>query len=336
MSAKVLICGAGSIGARHIRNLQQLGASVELWRVRADRREEAQREFGITVHAELSAAIAACDAVVVATAPDSHMAIALEAARAGKALYIEKPLAHDRTGVAELETLVAKHGLVVEIGCQLRSHPNLIALAERLQRQADGPLYAIRAACGQRLDAWRPGTDYRQGFSADAARGGGALFELVHELDLIHWLGGPAASVSASLATVSDLEIAADDLAAVTLGLAGGALAQVEIDMVSPVYRRSMEIVCHDAVLLWDYVAGTLTRLAKDRTETLHSVGPGFERNELFMDAMRHFLTRLSDSSLPPRCALQDGIATLDLALAARRSHASGRRIEMSSVRDGR
>jgi len=323
MSHRFLVCGAGSIGRRHIANLRRLGAIVTAWRSRAELRTALTQEFGIEVHADLATAIAGADAVVVATDTDRHIEPALAAARAGKALFIEKPLSHSRDGIDTLAALVREQKLVVEVGCQLRAHPCLRELHDRVRSGEDGPIHLLRAAVGQRLDAWRPDTDYRRSYSADASRGGGALMDLIHEIDLVLWLAGPVTQVEAVTAKLSDLAIAADDIACVTLTMRSGALAQIEMDMLSPVYRRSLEVVSRDAVYRHDDTGGGLVRSDVTSTTTVRRTPAGHERNHLFLSQMEHFLKRLQDPKLPALCSLDDGIAALDVALAARRAAAS-------------
>jgi predicted dehydrogenase len=327
---RVLVCGAGSIGRRHIGNLRRLGAEVSGWRSRTDAGEALARELGIRVHAGLGEAIEAADAVVVATATDRHLEPALAALRAGRALFLEKPVSHSLDGVPELAALA--QGRIVEVGCQLRAHPSLRVLAERLAAGADGPVLTFRGAVGQRLDTWRPGTDYRACYSVDASRGGGALFDLVHEIDLVHWLVGPVASVAARLDQAGGLELRAEDLANLILATADGATGLLQLDMLSPVYRRDFELVLRDAVWRWDYAAGTLARDAAGGVEIVHRLPPTFERNDLFLAHMRHFLDRLRDPSLPPLCSLDDGIAVLRTADAARRAAAGRRFVDVAEV----
>lgn len=321
---KVLVCGAGSIGRRHIANLQSLGADVVAWRWRAELADELASELSVPVETDLDAAIARVNAVVIGTEPSQHLLIAARAAEAGKALFIEKPLSHTGDGVREVFETVAASNLVVEIGCQLRAHPALRYLADRLKDGADGPVFTFRAAIGQRLDQWRPGTDYRDSYSAFAARGGGALFDLIHEIDLVHWMLGPIREIGAVLATVSDLGIDADDLAVVTLRTASRAVGQVELDMVSPAYRREFEVVCRNAVYRWRHDMGTVTRATSEGEEEIYRTPDSLDRNALFLDHMTHFLRRLDDASLPALCSLDDGIAVLEAALAARRSAEAG------------
>jgi predicted dehydrogenase len=337
MAPKVLVCGAGSIGRRHIRNLQALGATPILWRARPELIDAARREFGIVCDADRGALLRDADAVVVATAPDSHMEIALEAAALRKPIFLEKPIAHDPTDVASFKSRVDRDEVPVEVGCQLRHHPSLQELARRLSQGEGGPVLTFQMAVGQRLDQWRPGTDHRAGFSADVDRGGGALFELVHDLDLARWFAGPVVAVSAAQASIGGLGVRGDDLSALTLTLSNGAVGQVQMDMVSPVYRRRLEIVCRDVVWRWDDADGTLWRIAPSGNEKMAVTPDGFQRNDLFLAHMRHFLDRVDDPTRSASCSLDDGIAVLAIALAARRSAAGeGRSVVPETLHETR
>lgn len=328
-SAPLLVCGGGSIGRRHIGNLLRLGAAVIGWRARAEKTEEIAREFGIPTMLDLDEAIAAASAVVVATATDRHREPAMKALRAGKPVFLEKPVSHSREGVAELAALA--EGGIVEVGCQLRAHPSLAALRGRL---GDGARVAgYRLVMGQRLDQWRPDSDYRQGYSADAGRGGGALFDLVHQIDLALWLFGPVRQVAAMLDRRGDLAIAGDDFSNVMLRHADGTVGQIQLDMVSPAYRGAAEVVTLEDVFDWSLAAGTLTRRRGDESEIVAGVPDSFQRNDLFLAHMRHFLSRLDDPSLPALCPLSDGIAALDVLLAARQSHAESRFVTLEDRR---
>ena len=323
----VAVLGAGSAGRRHIGNLLALGARVSAWRARAALAADLAAEFGIEAFDSPESAIAAADAVVVATASDLHLAPALAALRAGKPLYLEKPVTHTADGLEDLATAAAAGQGIVEVGCQLRAHPALGELHARLASGDDGPVHTFRAAVGQHIAAWRPGTDWRAGYTADGARGGGALFELIHEIDL-----APARSVVAELtpfpATVAaDAEAPADAVANLVLTDANGVSGQVQMDMLTPGFRREFEIVAANAVYRCDLASGTLDRSDATGAGIVFRVPDGFARNDLFIAHMRHFLRRASGEDLRPACPLADGIHAVRTAVAARAAAASGRRV---------
>lgn len=325
----VLVCGTGSIGKRHIANLLKLGAEVLVWRARGHLLADIARDFPVRTHTDVSAAIAEADAVVVATATDQHLVLAAEVLKANRALFIEKPLSHDWTGIEDLRQLAA--GKAVEVGCQFRAHPNLIALAHLLGQRENGRPITYRLAMGHRLDAWRPAQDYRQGYSADAARGGGALFDLIHPIDLALWFFGPVAAVNAVLSKVSDLEIQGDDVTNLLLTHDSGVTGHIQLDMSSPVHRFEVEVMTTAAVFRWSNADSVLRRHSPDGNTIADRLPVGFERNDLFLAQMGHFLKRLDDPALPPLCAFENGIAALKVALGAREADMRGQRVKIDA-----
>jgi len=317
---RVLVCGAGSIGRRHITNLLSLGAVVSVWRARSELLNEVSQEFPVKVFDNLSNAIAEAEAVVVATATDQHIAITTEALNAGRALFIEKPISHDWRGVDRLCSLV--EGKIIEVGCQFRAHPNLIALAQKLCKTEEGRPLTYRLAMGQRLDVWRPAQDYQAGYSADSSRGGGALFDLIHQIDIALWLFGPVVEVYAVLDNIGDLNIKGDDVTNLLLTHKSGVTGHIQLDMASPVYRCEVEVMTSNALINWSNAQGVLQQRKADGISIIvDSVPDGFVRNDLFLMHMVHFLRRLDNPLIPPLCAFEDGVAALKVALGARKSN---------------
>lgn len=315
---KVLVVGTGSIGKRHISNLIRLGSEVFAHSYRATEGISSFSHPKVQLVKNLRDALQAdFDAVVIANRSDLHIDIALEAAKAGKNLFIEKPLSVSMAGAEDLLKLVEEHTLVVETGFMLRCHPNLLWIKQYLANNSIGDLMYLRASVGQWLPNWRPGTDHRTGYGAFRKTGGGVIFDLIHELDVVSWLAGNVVDVNAMTRYVETLEIETEAIAQISLRLDSGALAQVHLDYVRPLYGRDLEIVGTQGVLYWNYLAGTVS-LAKsdDSMEIVHCVPPGFVRNSMFEHHMTHFLRRLLSPTLGPIAPLADSINVMRVALA--------------------
>ncbi len=324
---RVLVCGAGSIGRRHITNLVQLGAEVSVWRARSEFLNNITRDFPVKTFIDLHEAIEEVDGVVVATATDRHVAIATEALKAGRALFIEKPISHNWLGINDLRRL--SNGRVVEVGCQFRAHPNLIALALELRKSAPCRMLTYRLAMGHRLDAWRPDQDYQQGYSANSERGGGALFDLIHQIDIALWFFGPVEGVYAVLAKRGSLNIRGDDVTNLLLTHKSGVTGHIQLDMASPVYRCEAEVMTTDALFRWSNADSRLYQYTSEGEIAINCLPEGFNRNDLFYTHMSHWLKRMDTPQLLPLCALEDGVAALQVALGARKSSSLEKAIKL-------
>jgi predicted dehydrogenase len=331
---KFLVLGTGSVGRRHIANLVALGHEVHACSQRAaagasapDLPQGARR-----VQGELARLCADVDAVVVANRNDEHMSVALEAARAGCGLFIEKPLSTSLRHCDELLYLERSAGIVVEAGFTLRAHPGLRWIGEAVADGRIGPLRYVRAAVGQWLPDWRPSTDHRAGYGALRRHGGGVIMDLIHEIDLVQWIGGPIVEVSAISAKVPDLEIETEAIAQIGMRLADGALAQVHLDYVRPAYGRQFEVVGRDAVLGCDVSTTRVTLESRASVAIPVFQSEGFERNAMFVNHMRHFERRLLGDDLPPMSSLADSVAALRAALAAHRACVTGGRERPAAI----
>ncbi len=315
-SIKVLVVGAGSIGRRHIANLLNLGVEVSCYSYRGG------SVYGAEPVTDLQAALQSdFDAVVIANKTDQHMDVAIRAAYEGKHLFIEKPIATSLAGSEELQNIVQQSSLVVEAGFMLRLHPNLLWIKQSLEQGVLGDVMYLSASVGQWLPDWRPESDYRTSYSAFRNSGGGVIFDLIHELDLVYWLTGEIAEVSAMTRNVESLAIETEAIAQVGLRLKSGVLAQVHLDYVRPAYSRRLEIVGARGILSWDYLSNKVFLTREDGTQELvHSASVGFERNNMFQSHMALFLDRIIGARAVAASPLNESIAVLKIALACHQS----------------
>jgi predicted dehydrogenase len=331
---KVLVVGTGSIGRRHISNLLHLGVEVYAYSYRGKSFGAQNLGASVTLLEDWSDGLCGdIDAVIVANSSEQHVDVALRAARMGKAVYIEKPLSISLDKIDELAKLIETQHLVVETGFMLRAHPNLVWFKKAINDGILGELMYLRASVGQWLPNWRPDTDHRVGYSAFYDRGGGVIFDLIHELDLVNWLAGRVVDVAAMTHHVPILEIQTEAVAQICLRLESGALAQVHVDYVRPGYSRTLEMVGYEGVLSWDYSRGeVLLGLPGGSTEVVHSIPSDFCRNSMFLAYMEHFLRRLSAPTIPPLSSFWDGVAALRVALACHRSASERRNVLLDEV----
>lgn len=144
------------------------------------------------------------DAVVIATRHASHAALAAEALAAGKAVFVEKPLALDAAGVEGVRrAVVAAENDRLLVGFNRRHAPLVRRLAERFQGRSHPVSMLYRVHAG-RLE---PGSWY-----LDPAEGGRFLGEAGHFFDVFAFLARSrpvqiqAASLAPATASPDDRE----------------------------------------------------------------------------------------------------------------------------------
>jgi predicted dehydrogenase/threonine dehydrogenase-like Zn-dependent dehydrogenase len=214
---RTALVGAGNFMRGTLVPALQSASNVELVSVTARSGAGAKalgdRIEASTISTDWRAAVAAddIDAVVIATPHAMHAEMTAAALAAGKATFVEKPLALDADGLAQVAAAARDGGLLL-VGHNRRFAP----LAARLRAELRGPLLiTIRVAAGA-LPA--------EHWLNDAEHGGRVLGEISHFVDFASYLvGSPPTSVSATTVSVSDHE---ESLSG-TLQFADGSVATI-------------------------------------------------------------------------------------------------------------
>jgi predicted dehydrogenase len=322
---KFLIAGYGSIGRRHLRNLQTLGEKdITVYRTHHSTLPEDELA-GIAVETDLQAALAKKpDAVIIANPTALHMAVAIPAAEAGCSLLIEKPIADDLDEADALKAALARGKGRALVGFQFRYHPTLQQAAWWLSEGKIGQVVSARAHWGEYLPNWHPWEDYKQSYAARPDLGGGVVLTLTHPLDYLRWLLGEVSGVWAFIGTLGELDLAVEDTTEIGLRFKSGALGTVHLDYVQRPPSHTLEIIGSKGMLRWEASSGAAFLYSAEKNGwDVISAPEGFERNHLFLDEMKHFI-RVAQGLEQPLCSLDDGIQVQKLALAVKRSAQNG------------
>ena len=319
----VLIVGFGSIGRRHLRVFRSIepNANITVWRQHSVPGTPIEApEADAVVYSGDEAFASKPEFAVVCNPAPRHVPTALELARRGVHLFIEKPLSHDLAGSEELLAICHAHKLVLMVGYNLRFHPTLRRLRDLL---ADGmigrPLY-FRAEVGQYLPDWRPGRDYRETVTARAALGGGAVLELSHELDYARWFFGEVRAVSACLDRVSDLDIDVEDTAEITLQFLNGVMGSVHLDLLQRAPTRQCRVIGTEGTVEWNGINDQVRvyRPTAGSWEELQGTR-AVDRDLVYRMEMEHFMECIKERKVPLITG-EDGLRVVELAVAIKQA----------------
>jgi myo-inositol 2-dehydrogenase / D-chiro-inositol 1-dehydrogenase len=226
---KVGIIGAGRIGTVHARTIvnrvpeaavaviadpvrglaEKLAAELGIPRVAADHREILRDP--------------AIDAVLVCSSTDTHAAVVIEAARAGKQIFCEKPLDLDLARIDTVLEAVAKAGVKLMMGFNRRFDPDFAHVRSEVARGAVGRPHLLRITS---RDPGPPPIEYVK------VSGGMFMDMTIHDFDMARFvMGREVEEVYAATGVLVDPaigEVGDVDTAIVTLRFAGGAIGAID------------------------------------------------------------------------------------------------------------
>lgn len=320
---RIAVIGLGFMGARWARLLAENGSSDLA--VVSDLREDVGHRTAETYGAEFvadpseAAAHPSVDGVVVATPEHVHVDAALAAIGAGKAVAIEKPIAHTVADAERIRDAAHAAGVPVLAAHVLRFEPRYAAIRRAIEAGEIGAIQAIRSE--------------RIGIIADQdvlqGRTSVALYYGVHEFDIARWYAGDVTSVWArrSSGVVADHGYDVEDLYSVGLSFSSGAhgtaMVGWSLPARTPGYGMSGFTVIGETGML-QVVQGTtgfLKVLADGSADddvhyspVVHGIMQGAVRTEV-----DHF-ARVVRGETEPVCTAADGTEAVRVALAMERS----------------
>jgi UDP-N-acetyl-2-amino-2-deoxyglucuronate dehydrogenase len=231
---RVALVGCGRISANHFEAFARIDG-LELVAV-CDTVEERARAAGEAWNVpwftsfDLMLSTVACDVVTIATPSGLHPQHGAVAARAGKHVVSEKPMAITLSAADELVRACDDAGVHLFVVKQNRLNATVQLLKRALDKGRFGRLYMVNATVRwTRPQEYYDQAPWRGTWEFD---GGAFMNQASHYVDLVQWLMGPVESVMAKTATMAR-RIEAEDSGAAILKFRNGAIGVLEVTMLT-------------------------------------------------------------------------------------------------------
>ena len=220
-SFRVGLVGAGSIGARHVKAIDEV-AHIDLVAI-ADPSPAAgkmglSRDIPVFADAEEMLSKEDIEAVIIATPTERHHTDVMTALRHRKTVLVEKPITATMAEAEEVTRFAAQQGCKVLVGHQRRYYPCATTARDIVQSGRIGTLMAVGGQWTTRKDDDYYAPQWRRDIKA-----GPILTNLIHEIDLLRFICGDIISVSAEI-THRDQNFAKEDAVALSLKFASQAV----------------------------------------------------------------------------------------------------------------
>jgi predicted dehydrogenase len=238
------VIGAGYWGPNLARNLRgsvdwELAAVCDLDRDRAARVAESVGGAPVVTDVDDVLTDPMIDAVVIATPARTHHELVCRALEAGKHVMVEKPLAADRESGAQMVELARDRGLVLMTDHTYCYTPAVLRIRDLITEGALGDILYVDST-RVNLGLVQPDVD--------------VLWDLApHDLAILDFvLPGGLTAETVSAAGADPLGTGRACVGYLALPLAGGAMAHVQVNWLSPTKIRRMVIGGTRRTLVWD------------------------------------------------------------------------------------
>ena len=277
-------------------------------------------------------------AVVIASETSIHADLVEQAAAAGKAIVLQKPVALTMEQADRIVSAVNRTGVPFTIAWQMRVDPHNLKAKSLLESGEFGRVFQVRrrhclpTQYIQDFDkSWHVNPELNRDIFADDA---------AHPIDFLYWLLGMPVSVFAEMGTLLNPAIPNDN-AIVVFRYAHGSFGEASCSFVAVAGENTLEIVCEHGVIIGNYGDGPSSGVPRP---------PGGIQLKWYLESTRNWtvsdipdiagqgerianlsgpLAEFLHGDRPPVATAKEGRDVLKLVLACYESSAQGRRIRL-------
>lgn len=324
---RIGVIGAGRIGKLHANNLVNSVPDAEVVAISDIFEENAKKvaaELGIPkVYKDYKKILEDpdIDAVFICSSTDTHSAISLEAAKAKKHIFCEKPIDHDLAKIKKVLAAVKKAGVKYQVGFNRRFDKNFKAVADAVKKGDLGKVEIVKV-CSR--DPAAPPISY--------VKVSGGIFQdmTIHDFDMVRYLtGSEVTEVSVFGTCLVDPKIAKAgdvDTCVINLKFKNGALGVIDnCRATSYGYDQRIEVLGSKGMLTADNEVANNTKFYGEGGVVSEKPLYFFlERyNDAYIEEERGFVEAcLKDK--PTLVGAFDGLAPVLIAIAAAESCKKG------------
>ena len=248
---RVGVVGLGYWGPNLVRNLHEVADAEVAWicDARAEALEKIARRYpavAITQTFDTLLADDDLDAVVIATPAATHHKLASAALRAGKHVFVEKPLASSAADAIDLVETAEVNGLVLMPGHTFVYSPPVTMIKDLIDSGELGEIYFVSTS-RVNLGLHQPDVS--------------VVWDLgPHDFSILrYWLDETPSHVSAI--SRGCILPGVPDVAFINLEFASGAIAHVELAWLAPSKLRRTTIVGSRKMVVYDDTSGEPVRI---------------------------------------------------------------------------
>lgn len=331
----VLIVGLGSIGQRHLRNIQSLYPNTKFYAFRRSfhaptlnnfnniKKFNIQKKYNITYLKNLNNLNQYnIHAAFVCSPTSYHIEETLKIVNQKINIFVEKPLGANLRKISILKKALNSNKVISMIGFQLRFNPIIKKLKKIVSNKNYGKLNQVLIHHGENIENFHKYESYKKMYAARKKLGGGVVLTQIHEIDYLLYLFEKYKIniINSVSKKISNLQLDVEDTLLATIVIKKNnikTLCNINLNYYEIPQKRTITFIYENKKIEADLNKNTITFFYKTKTKKMKF---NFKRNDLFLDEVKFFLTHVKkNKKINNSLNLFNGIKTLKFAIDLKR-----------------
>jgi len=278
-------------------------------------------------------------AVVIAAETAFHAGLVEKAAAAGRTIILQKPMALTLPEADRIVAAVGRSGVPFTMAWQMRADPQNLKMKELVESGAIGRVYMVRRRHGLNMclndafaDSWHVDPEMNRDIWADDA---------AHAIDLVNWMFGTPASVTAEMVSLRHPRMPNDNGIAI-FRYPDGPLVEVCCSFTNPATENTTEIIGEKGSIIQNYGDGpscnvprpenarALKWFLREDNEWTYSDLPTPESHGMRIASLAEAFSEFLHGKREPIASAEEGRLSLRMTLATYVASREGRRVSIN------
>jgi len=326
-----LVVGCGSIGQRHIKNLQALGIkNIIALRTKKGHFKKLPKNLNVVEHSSWKKVLSLKPDIAIISNPSSlHIDAINKVKKSVKGIFIEKPLSNKSSGCKELLNELRENMIVNFVGNNLFFHPIFVNIFDFINSNNLGRLINIQIQAGQFLPDWHPYEDYKKAYYSRKELGGGVTLTLIHEIQSAIKFCGKPSVVSAFINNDDSLKIPVESSSDILIEHENKAVSHIHLDYLQKLAHRSGNLTFENGWISYDFQNNecySQTILGKKK---LIWSNKKYDNNSMYLEELKEFIKLTEEKHIKHEYDLGASIESLKVVETAIKSSLSKKALKM-------
>ena len=310
---KIIICGLGSIGKRHLKIIKKNFPEIEVGLVRSNKSNKGINDiqdhiFFNDINESLKWLP---DAAIISSPATFHFEHATPFIKNDIPVLIEKPIDTDEDNMDKWEEIKSQYNSNILVGYVLRYDPAFAVIKDFINKSKLGHLINVQMINSSWLPSWRKDIDYKNSVSSSKLLGGGILLEQSHDINLATSLFGECKTKYANILNKKILDLEVEEIANINLINENNLPINIHIDFCSRPLIREIYIRGSYGHIRWDIANGNLKIETIELSQPLIYSFP-IDPDSRLLTQLKHFI-EIAKGEVKPLVSLNDSLKTLNL-----------------------
>tara|TARA_X000000950_G_C13911360_1_gene659078 strand:+ start:1314 stop:2279 length:966 start_codon:yes stop_codon:yes gene_type:complete len=307
-NSKILICGAGSVGLRHAKNLISLGYKDIFFFTKRKNILINNKKFKTFSNLKKLLKEHNFKLAFITNETHKHVDTAIKCALNGIHLFIEKPLSNKKNKINMLLKILKQKKLISMVGYMMRFHPAIKIIKRLIKKKKFGKIFHFYSEWGEYLPSWHPKENYKKSYASNISKGGGSTLTLSHDIDLMQYFFGKIKKNFLSK-TQSGLEINSETGTNIMIEFKNGISGFIHLDYLQKLNERYLKITGTKLSIKFYYLKNLLIIIKNKKEKRIKF--KNFKRNQLFLTEIKYFIQKCKKSS-PTMLSVSEAFKNLD------------------------